>query len=78
MITGRQWEFVWGEGSKIYSEEVIKSYICKHGSSIEQASGRVLSRRALAAVHAGGSGSFRRAENRMFAREVLEVLRSSK
>ena len=69
---------MWGGGSKTYSEQVVKSYICKHGSLIEQASGRVLTRRTLAAVHAGGSDSFRRIENRMFAREVLEVLHSSK
>ena len=69
---------MWGAGSKSYSEEVVKSYICKHGSIIEQTGDRVLNKRALAAVHAGGSANFRSAANRKFAREVLEVLRSGK
>ena len=57
---GRRWEFVWGEGSRNYSEEVIKSYICRHGSIVEQRNDRKNKQRELnivnlAAIHVGGS-----------------------
>ena len=55
----------------------MKSYICKHGSLIEQAGGTVLSRRGLAAVHAGAS-NFKSGANKKFAREVVKALLSSK
>ena len=46
---------MWGEGSKDYSEEVITSYLCRHGSIVEQRSDRQLSIINVGAIHVGGS-----------------------
>ena len=67
---------MWGEGSQSYSEEVIKTYICKHGSIVSQRYNQQLSLPHLAAIHAGGS-----TENRLyrqFGREVAILARMGK
>ena len=65
---------MWGEGSESYSEEVIKTFICKHGSIVSQRNhGQQLSIPNLATIHAGGS-----TENRQylpFGREVARLAR---
>ena len=63
---------MWGEGSKNYSEEVIKTFICKHGAIVSQRfSGQQLSIVALAAIHAGGSTENRRYGS--FGRTVADL-----
>jgi len=62
---------VWGEGSKNYSEEVVKSYICKHGTIIMEKNNRQLSLNSLAAIHVGGSENLR--ANVMFGRKVRQL-----
>lgn len=50
---GKRFGFVWGEGSKNYSEMVIRSYLCRHGSDLRNPSGIGLF--TLAAIHHSGS-----------------------
>ena len=68
---GKRWEFVWGEGSKDYSEEVIRSFICKHGSIVQRRRNQQLSLTNLAAIHAGGSSG--NVDNRQFGKEVAAL-----
>ena len=68
---------MWGEGSESYSEEVIKTFICKHGSIVSQRNrGQQLTILNLAAIHAGGSTGYRL--YRQFAREVANLARMGK
>lgn len=75
---GKRWEFVWGEGSKEYSEQVIRSYVCRHGSIIEKKSNKQLSQQNLAAVHAGGSDQNTNKTNIEFARKLQRLINASK
>ena len=78
-ILGKRWEFVWGEGSKSYSEEVIRSYICRHGSTMmrRRNRSRQFSIRGLAAIHAGGSIRVTN-ETKMFVDKVWNLSRMGK
>ena len=67
---------MWGEGSKNYSEEVIKTYICKHGAIVEGRRNQQLSVLNLAAIHAGGSSDNTRRID--FGREVAALIRNGK
>ena len=49
---GMRWSFVWGNGSRSYSEEVIKSYICRE--AMMHSTSRQYSNKALAGLHKGG------------------------
>ena len=66
--------FVWGETGKNYSKEVIRSYICKHGSILQRRRGMRLTIAGLAAIHAGGS-SFTR-KNVLFGSRVAQLVAS--
>ena len=61
---------VWGEGSRDYSEKVIRSYICKHLSIIMQRSGQLANINTLGMIHRGGSTNYRNRTNIMFGRTV--------
>ena len=50
---GKRFGFAWGEGSKNYSEMVIRSYLCKHGEELRQPGNIGLY--TLAAIHHSGS-----------------------
>ena len=50
---GKRFEFVWGEGSKNYSEMIIRSYLCRHGSNLKKSDNIGLF--TLAAIHHSGS-----------------------
>ena len=73
---------MWGEGSKDYSEEVIKNYICRHGSIVlEQRArnnnnargmGGQLSLSNLASIHAGGST--RNSTDFQFGRKIVMLI----
>ena len=70
---------MWGEGSKNYSEEVIKSYICRHGQIVMQRRmNNQLSIVNLAAIHVGGSSNNTKAPNRQFGARVASLLTRSK
>ena len=71
---------MWGEGSKDYSEEVIKSYLCKHGSMVVERSGNDLSLNSLGTIHVGGSKlrDFRNRTNINFGRKIASLARTSK
>lgn len=71
---GKRWEFVWGEGSKEYSEEVIKSYICRHGLIVQERNNNQLSPKNLAAIHAGGSSANTNKTNRNFGVKVQKLI----
>ena len=62
---------MWDEGSKDYSEEVIRSFICKHGSIVQRRCNQQLSLTNLAAIHAGGSSG--NVDNRQFGKEVAAL-----
>ena len=73
LFIGRRWEFVWGESGKNYSEEVIRSYICKHGPKFVRRlrSGVNITARILAIIHAIGSSELNaRRNNFQFVRRV--------
>ena len=72
-ILGKRWEFVWGEGSKNYSEEVIRSYVCKHGLIVMRRRKNDLSKGNLAAIHAGGSSGNTDRINRKFGAKVFRL-----
>ena len=79
IFIGKRWEFVWGEGSKDYSEKVIKSYICRHGSVVRnRMDNQQLSLPNLAAIHAGGSANNRNRTNIQFGRKVADLTFDSK
>lgn len=68
---------MWGEGSESYSEEVIKTFICKHGSIVSQRrNNQQLGLNNLAAIHAGGSTG--NVLNRQFGVEVAQLARMGK
>ena len=49
---GTTFEFVWGEGSKNYSEMVIRNYLCSQGEHLRRSLAGIA---ALAAIHKGGA-----------------------
>ena len=68
---------MWGEGSESYSEEVIKTFICKHGSILSQRRNNdQLSLPNLAAIHAGGSTGNR--QYMLFGRKVANLIHMGK
>ena len=67
---------MWGEGSKNYSEEIIRSYLCKHTSLLQRGRNLPLTIVGLAAVHAGGSANFKSRANIWFGRLVARTLQS--
>ena len=72
---GKRWEFVWGEGSKEYSEEVIKSYICRHGLIVQRNNdNQQPTPKNLAAIHAGGSRENKNRTNRIFGAKVQRLI----
>lgn len=76
---GKRWEFVWGEGSRSYSEEVIKTFICKHGSMIQRRFNlQQLGLNKLAAIHAGARSSTRSRAYAQFGAKVANLTRFSK
>ena len=65
--------------SKNYSEEVVKSYICLHGSIVqERRRNHQLSIVNLGAIYAGGSSNNNRANNLLFGRELAQLIFSGK
>ena len=72
------YEFVWGSGSKSYSEEVVRSYICKHGTIVKERRGQQLGRVNIAAIHKGGSDNNTDPENRGFGVLVNRMYRQGK
>ena len=69
---GMRWSFVWGNGSRSYSEEVIKSYICRE--AMMRSTSRQLSNKALAGLHKGGFPLGLRSGNTEFRNAVQEAL----
>ena len=67
---------MWGEGSKNYSEEIIRSYLCKHISLLQRGRGLTLTTVGLAALHAGGSANFGSRASVWFGRLVARTLQS--
>ena len=68
---------MWGEGSESYSEEVIKTYICKHGSIVSQRrNNQQLSLNNFGAIHAGGSTGNR--QYIPFGKKVANLTRMGK
>ena len=66
---------MWGEGSKEYSEEVIRSYLCAHGLIVKKKMGnQQLSPTNLAAIHAGGSRANTNRTNRVFGKKVQRLI----
>ena len=53
IYVGKRYDFVWGKGSREYSEMVIRSYVCKHADDIMNPRG--VSLYTLAAIHKSGS-----------------------
>ena len=53
IYVGKRFNFVWGEGSRNYSEMVIRSYVCRHAVNIGNPAGLHLY--TLAAIHKTGS-----------------------
>ena len=79
ILIGKRWEFVWGEGSKNYSEEVIRSYLCRHGSVVQRKKNdQQLSVTNLAAIHAGGSSGNKNRSSLRFGIKVRDSLINSK
>ena len=78
LFIGRRWEFVWGKGSKSYSEEVIESYLCKHGSIVEQRTGRQLNISTLGAIYFGGSANYSSRENLQLGRQLAQLISNGK
>ena len=77
LFIGR-WEFVWGKDSKNYSEEVIKSYLCKHGSIVQENTGAQLTIVGLSAIYFGGSAEYRRRENTQLGRQLAQLIHDGK
>ena len=67
---------MWGEGSRNYSEEIIKRYLCKHGLLVQQRSGNQLTIIDLIAVHVGGSTDHENPTNLPFIKYLTTMLRS--
>ena len=72
------YEFVWGSDSKNFSEDIVRSYICKHGMIVKERSRRQLSRSNIAAIHKGGSANNTVLANRLFGRTVNAMYFQSK
>lgn len=53
IYVGKRFDFVWGEGSRNYSEMVIRSYVCRHAVNIGNPDNLHLY--TLAAIHKTGS-----------------------
>ena len=77
LFIGR-WEFVWGKDSKNYSEEVIKSYLCKHVSIVQQNTGNQVGTTSLGAIYFGGSAEYRRRENRQLGIQLAQLIHGGK
>ena len=77
-VKGKRWEFVWGVGSKEYSEGVIRSYICRQTS--QGRTDRQFNVAILASIHARGSSSsmISNADLRAFGREVASLIHTGK
>ena len=53
IYVGKRFDFVWGEGSRNYSEMVIRSYVCRHAVNIGNPDNLHLY--TLAAIHKTGA-----------------------
>ena len=55
IYVGKRYDFVWGKGSREYSEMVIRSYVCKHADDVMKPGNLHLF--SLAAIHKSGSNT---------------------
>ncbi|XP_065920074.1 uncharacterized protein [Dysidea avara] len=68
---GMRWGFVWGKDSRIYSEEVIKSYICRE--AMRRSHNNQLSISGLARLHKGGFQNLRNRSLLPFGNTVTTI-----
>jgi len=66
-----RWGFVWGKDSRIYSEEVIKSYICREAMTFSH--NNQLSTSGLARLHKGGFQNLRNQTLLPFGNTVTRI-----
>ena len=72
---GKRFEFVWGEGSRNYSEMVIRSYLCRYGLDLNNPENINLF--TLPAIHHSGS-AVQTPSATKFRRMVLRVFSDGK
>ena len=74
---GRIWKHVWGSLSDEYAKEVIRSYLCYHGTIVKRRSSGQLPNRTIASIHRAGSTRRELRIHREFGRMVEEMADAS-
>ena len=72
---------MWGKGSKNYSEEVIKSYLCRHGSMLRYGSKLAIPGFDVlyfGALYFGGAANFKSRENLLLGRQLSQLIGNGK
>ena len=84
VLLGSIWKHVWGSSGDEYSKQVIRSYICYHGTIVKQnrrrSRGGQLNINSIAAIHRGGSTDLRTSSrvHSNFISSVREMVQSGK
>ena len=68
-ILGKGWQYVWGKGSKSYSEMIIKSYVCEHRRSNNE-----LSPVSVALIHRFGTVNLSSVDAQGFKNNVTRYI----